>query len=192
MTAALLDAFRKGEEWALSRVYREYVQKIARYLRVSFTMSSADLQDALQITFMRAFKSKARSAYDGMRPYGNYLVRIAHNVAVNELKKAWRRWEMPPADYDASWLEVVESQDFQFPDALAQNAECRKLLEALYNSLSAKQQKVFDLRYRQELSQDEVASRLKLSRQKVRTIENQIREKAFKFFRNSGYLPPWD
>ncbi len=77
----LLDAFRAGEQSALTRVYWHYVDTVARLVRFGFFVGddkqrvpgiseAAAQTDALQEIFARAFSEKARIAYDGLQPYG--------------------------------------------------------------------------------------------------------------------------
>src|SRR5437762_10073842 len=89
----LLDRFKRGERQALEEVYRHYVPDVAAFLQRGFTFSSGgrplrfsgyaqpfDLDNALQETFLRAFKESARVGYDGLHPYKSYLFAIARKI----------------------------------------------------------------------------------------------------------------
>src|SRR5689334_16260622 len=95
----LLDRFKRGERQALEEVYRHYVPEVAAFLQRGFTFQSAgrtlrfsgfaqpfDLDNALQETFTRAFRESARLGYDGLRSYKNYLLAIARNFVLDELR----------------------------------------------------------------------------------------------------------
>src|SRR3954468_8581722 len=95
----LLDRFKRGERRALEEVYRHYAPEVAAFLQRGFTFSSAgrplhfrgyaqpfDLDNALQETFVRAFKESARLAYDGLHPYKSYLLAVARNLVLDEFR----------------------------------------------------------------------------------------------------------
>ena len=185
----LLDAFRRGEEWALRMVYREYAPKVARYAKWNFEMSYVDVSETTQLTFIRAFSEPARLSYDGLRPYLNFILRAAHNVAVNELKKAWRRHETMPEAADDAWPETLASAVEDDVEARAFRAERQKLLATLTQVLDPLERRVLEKRFIEEMTQEAAAEALGLTRQRVRTIERNIRAKAFRVFKTSGYLP---
>src|SRR5262249_47400158 len=95
----LLDGFRRGDQAALLAVYRHYVRDVARFLTRGFSFSSDgkpcmfrgfaggyEIEAALQEVFRRAFEERARLAYNGIDPYRPYLLRIARNAVINDLK----------------------------------------------------------------------------------------------------------
>src|SRR5260370_32678632 len=95
----LLDRFKRGERRALEEVYRHYAPELAAFLQRGFTFSSGgrplrfsgyaqpfDLDNALQETFLRAFKESARVGYDGLHPYKSYLFAIARNLVLDEFR----------------------------------------------------------------------------------------------------------
>ena len=51
---------------------------------------ASDLPDLVQEVFTRAFEPKTRRRFDGERPYGPYLGRIAHNVVVDYFRRKQR------------------------------------------------------------------------------------------------------
>src|SRR5262245_4533417 len=92
---ALLEGFRRGDEAALTRVYREYSDPVAEFLArgagvkvsgAAATLGALDVEAAHQETFVRAFRPQARAAYDALRPYLPYLLTIARSAAVDTLR----------------------------------------------------------------------------------------------------------
>ena len=57
-----------------------------RTLRFGGYAQPFDLDNALQETFVRAFKESARVGYDGLHPYKNYLLAIARNLVLDEFR----------------------------------------------------------------------------------------------------------
>ena len=46
----------------------------------------------MQEAFRRAFEERARSAYDGLRPYRRYLLTITRNLVIDQLRKQREGW----------------------------------------------------------------------------------------------------
>ena len=94
----LLLAFREGTREALTRVYQHYVDEVARGVRRGFFLGEGReripgapddqaQRELVQEVFLRAFSEKARNAYDGLRPFRPYLMRIVRNLLIDY----WRR-----------------------------------------------------------------------------------------------------
>lgn len=95
-----LEAFRRGDRDLLDQVYRHYVGDVERMLRGGFTFTSQGdtirfrgisapfrLQEAIQDTFIKAFREQARHAYDGSRNYRPYLLAIARNLIIDDFRR---------------------------------------------------------------------------------------------------------
>src|SRR3954451_9913054 len=111
----LLDAFRRGDRAALTTVYFHYVDDIAAIVRNGFSIPTSGVRvrgasdepterDLIQEVFARAFAPRARDAYDGIRPYGAYLRRIAKNLRIDRPRPAGR--DVPLADDDGE-IEIA-------------------------------------------------------------------------------------
>jgi hypothetical protein len=98
----LLGSFRVGQREALERVYRSHIRFVERYLRamararglIELSQSSV-VADLIQDVFVRAFATRARLSYDGVRDYGGYLGAIARNCFIDLLRTRGR--EVPTA-----------------------------------------------------------------------------------------------
>ena len=91
-----------------------------------------------------------------------WLHRIAHNVAVDHLRKAGR----------AAWIEATEPPpDEAGPDALRQQAEERQRLHGALGDLPERQRSAILLRHQQGLSNPDVAAVLGIS---VRAVESLL------------------
>jgi RNA polymerase sigma-70 factor (ECF subfamily) len=135
----------------------------------------ADLADAVQEIFLRAFSAKARAAFDGARDFGPYLSAIARNVLIDRARRIGRELFMPEVDLDvvgkneasAAYREVAAR--WEDPAALE---VARRFVEALPPDLA----QIHRLRYVEGLSQRETAVHLGVSRQVVRTLEDKLRD----------------
>ena len=203
----LLDAFRRGEQAALLEVYRHYVRDVAKFLTRGFTFDSEgkqcsfrgfrggyEIEAALQEIFRRAFEERARLAYDGINPYRPYLLRIARNAVINDLKsrhpilfrfRAGRPviLETPPEE-EPDRIETPERS----PEEVLETQEVAKLVADFKASLDARALGVFRMRFEEGLSAEDAGSRIGLTRSQVRTTEAKLRERFLAHMQASGYL----
>jgi RNA polymerase sigma factor (sigma-70 family) len=104
-------------------------------------------------------------------------MRIARNLLVDEVRAGGR---LVPVDDPQD--EVVElSDEGQSPE---ESLEWRRLNEATREfcaGLDEKSREFIRLRFEEDLSQRDLADRLKVTRRRVRTWEDQIREQLQRF-----------
>jgi RNA polymerase sigma-70 factor, ECF subfamily len=199
----LLRRFRDADSSALDAVYRHYVDDVWRMLRAGFVAGgtssvyvgglsdSQALRDAVQTVFMKAFSESARNAYDGLRPYRPYLLRIARNVRIDQLRRGGREVLMadPGAAEGALDFDAIES-GAPIPsagcelDASTRRAATRNFV----TQLDAEQQRFVELRFVNELSQIEVAEHMSISRRRVRTLEEGVLKGLRSELRRKGLL----
>jgi RNA polymerase sigma factor (sigma-70 family) len=183
----LLARFRAGDREALEAVYREHVDHVsdlvARGFRVLSTGGSvpglgrlpADLADAVQEVFLKAFSARARAAFDGTRDIGPYLSAIARNVMIDRARRMGRELLMPEVDLDATGHAAPSDP---YPDLVAQWEDpaaveiARTFIEDLPSDLA----RLHRLRYVDGLSQRDAAARLGITRQVLRTLEDKLRD----------------
>ncbi len=185
----LLLSFRAGDTKALARVYWHYVDLVERVLRRGFVsgdvrvpgVGDPDVRDVLQDTFARAFSATARAGYDGLRPFRNYLLRIARNLLVDRARIAKR------VDLDAD-LDDEASADTGADEALEQG-ELEQATRSFIGGLDPEQRELVRLRFEEETSQDRVAHRMGISRRRVRTLEKRVRDGLARHLAAAGLSP---
>lgn len=210
----LLEQFRAGKRSALEEVYRHYAQDIAQFLSRGFGFNSRgrdlrftgyhqpyDLDNALQETFARAFKESARLGYDGLHSYKNYLLAIARNFVLDELRN--REVAMSPfIEAESTTAELpLDDGDDAAPIAPASdspsrgNAEqdyLRSELSRLYGefvaSLDERDRRFFAARFEEQRTQVEAGQACGLSHMQARTLEKKLRERFLKYMHRHGYL----
>ncbi len=211
----LLEQFRAGKRAALEEVYRHYAQDVAQFLSRGFGFSSRgrdlrftgycqpyDLDNALQETFARAFKESARLGYDGLHSYKNYLLAIARNFVLDELRN--REVAMSPyieAESTTAELPLDDGDDAAAVPAPVQdgpsrgNAEqdyLRNELSRIYGefvaSLDERDRIFFAARFEEQKTQIEAGQACGLSHMQARTLEKKLRERFLKFMHRHGYL----
>lgn len=191
----LLRRFREGDPDALATVYREHAEALARSLRtLAFGRRElpqlrwqVDIENTVLETFARAFEPRARAVYDGVRPYGHFLVGIARNV----LHEQARSREF------ATGLSVVEAADLHAASQgeleasagdLYEDRELLDLLGQFERDLSEEERRLYALRFDQAVPQETAADQLGLSRIQLRRRELALKKKAVEFLRARGYL----
>lgn len=169
----LLEAFRQGERWALERVYRSYVREIDRYLRALARASHAPelrqteaLVDLLQEAFIRALSPSARLAYDGSRPYGPYLRKIAKNLFIDHLRARGRAVEES--------LDAVDGDNIPFESEELADPRVNAVLAAYLAGLPPPLRGVYEQRFILGNSQENSCTALGITRRRLRTDEARL------------------
>ena len=193
---ALLDSFRRGEGRAIERVYREYVGQVTALLKNGFSFMSGgnstyfkgysdtwELECAVQDVFIQAFSPRARESYDGIKPYGPFLMTIARNRVISLLRsetRELRRRSRLAAEGQPPGPESPEKQ------AIQQQLEetVKEFLETLDPELA----QFFSRRYGEDRNLMETARMLGLSRMKARIKDRKLRKAFVEFLRRKGML----
>ncbi|MCP3163255.1 RNA polymerase sigma factor [Myxococcus qinghaiensis] len=192
----LLEAFRRGEPGALTRVYRAYSGHVARFLSRTYVsrgpgglarVGPLDLEAAHQETFVRAFREQARHTYDGVRPYSLWLNALARQAAVDVLRAAGRIAREAVTLDDTPTAERLASNS-PSPEDRALEAETRELVQRFLSGLDEATRRLADLRFVQGLSQERAGLVLGLSRQELRTRETKLRRAMTDFLVEEGWL----
>ena len=191
---ALLEAFRRGEREALTTVYFHYVNDIAALIRNGFAIPSSGARvrgagdeqsqrDLVQEVFARAFAPRARDAYDGIRPYQPYLRRIARNLLIDRVRAAGHTVPLELHDDD-----LADDAGAEAEVETAEWREQRRETAAYVAGLAPEMQQLVKLRFEDELSQEQTAAALGISRRRVRTLEARIERGLRKVLRRAGLL----
>ncbi len=141
--------------------YQEHKHAIYTYFLYRVAFDAAVAEDLTSDTFMRVYEHF--DDYDQSRPFKPWLYRIAHNALVSHYRSAKKDiliseieengWEAP----DRKWMERARAF-----------AEHSMLVEKL-GELAPKDAHLITLRYRQELTTEEMAQLLGMSEGAVRT-----------------------
>ena len=216
----LLDRFKRGERRALEEVYRHYAPEVATFLQRGFTFSSAgrslrfsgyaqpfDLDNALQETFVRAFKESARLGYDGLHPYKSYLLAIARNLVLDEFRN--RVVAMSPFidQLDGAGAADAAVDPSQFGEEAAPAStmgdapsagvsaeqeflrhELGRLYAAFVARLDERDRTFFRHRFEEQQTQIEAGTACGLSHMQARTLEKKLRRAFLEFMQTNGYL----
>lgn len=153
-------------------LYRELFFRYQKRLLVYISHligSREDAEDILQNVFSKTYKSI--ESFDMDRKFSSWIYRIAHNEAINYIKRKNKR-------YLVSWEDVTTSKDKlematddePLEDRLFQQEIVTEIDEAMVK-LPSRYQKVLKLRYFEEKSYEEIA---KIIRKPINTVGTLI------------------
>jgi RNA polymerase sigma factor (sigma-70 family) len=203
----LLARFRGGDRDALERVFRHYAPQVLQFLRSGFTFASGDqtarhpglssafdLESAVQETFARAFQPRARDGYDGLRPYGGFLLGIARHVALDMSRRGAGRRERPEPpdvlDQRAAALPAAELEAGSPGELLDARRATELVRRFLAEECDERDRSLYQLRYVDDLSQEQAASRAGLTRIRFRRWETKFRARLLRHLKRANFVGP--
>ena len=159
--AELVAAAQKGDRGAFAMLYEANADRVYRYL-LSRMGQQADAEDVTAEVFIRAMNALHTYKPQGV-PFVGWLLRIAHNQAVNYFKKQTRRRELPLLD------------SFNAPDDPAERAivsiETNEIRHAM-GDLTDLQREVITLRFGAQLSIAETAKAMDRTEQATKFLQH--------------------
>lgn len=127
--------------------------------------AGAEADDACQEVFMRVHRSLG--SYDATRPMAPWVARIAYHVCLRRVQRLGRQADRP----DGATLELAVDDRQRGPEELAQSREASRLLMGALEQLSVQDRALLSLRYREGLSDAEVAEAVGMP---VNTVKTRI------------------
>jgi RNA polymerase sigma-70 factor (ECF subfamily) len=179
--AALASLAAQGDQDAFARIMRRYNQRLYR-LAVGVMGDASEAEDVLQESYVRAFYAFA--TYTGAGSLGAWLARIVRNEAIDRVRSRDSRRSHVAIEADLGGQseedETNVAHDSQAsladPQALAQDAELRGLLERAVQRLPEQFRTAFVLREVQGLSVEETAEYLGIPSATVKTRDHRARK----------------
>lgn len=135
--------------------------------------NTADAQDAAQEAMLKAFRGLP--AFEGNSELATWLFKIAHNVCLDFLKKAYRQREGTSLDglHDAGF--DPPAADLSPEEAYERQSEKDALREAVL-SLPERQQAILSLRYGDGMSYGQIARAMRMSLGTVKSALSRAKE----------------
>ena len=198
-----MDAFRRGRQSALKEVYCAYSKGLFAMLAKGFHIQTGGtqyyfkgyqepwkLENAVQEVFVRAFSDSARMAYDGVRPYRNYLFMIARNYVIDTFRKSRREFvpidELPESNIDGPMVGFQNRPPS--PEKAAFEKRLKSHVEQFVTSLSTEDRAIYAARFVQGQSIEAVSRDLGVTEYAVKKCEKRIKKRFFKYMRGHGYF----
>jgi RNA polymerase sigma-70 factor (ECF subfamily) len=150
---------RSTSEPDWNAVFTEQLPRVYNYFRYRLD-NEADVQDLTSRTFEKAWR--ARDRYRSERAgYGTWLLRIAHNVAVDHLRLVRNHAPLEAA---------VDTAADCGPETAQEQASDQARLQSLIPALPARERELLALKYGAGASNREIAIVMGLSESNVGTI----------------------
>jgi RNA polymerase sigma-70 factor (ECF subfamily) len=166
---------RRGDPLAWREMVRRFTPLVYR-LACGMLRSESEAEDATQEVFLRMHRSF--DTFDPTRPMTPWVARAAYNACLRRLEQSRRRH---PASGEPEELEAIEDTARPNPEQEAERQEALGFLSRALAELPAQDRALLDLRYREGLSDAEVAEATGMP---VNTVKTRI-------FRARARLRAW-
>lgn len=158
--AALARAAARGDRLAFGRLVDLHKRAVFG-LCIRLLRDPEESRDAAQETFVRAYAAVA--TYDAAQPFAPWLLRIARNHCLDQLRRrvpASAQVHLDAEPEDGAPARELADTDAPAPDALLERAQTRTALEAAVAQLPPNYREVVHLFHVEHLSYKEIATTL--------------------------------
>jgi len=138
-----------------------------------WVQDSFEAEDILQEVYIKVWK--ALPSFRGDSKISSWIFRIAYNETMNSIRSKKRKGQK---------AEPAELEHLTSPSEGHSPEEILVLFATAIDSLPARQQEVFLLRYYEELSYAEIAEKLQLSEGSLKASFHHARKKIEEYLRN--------
>lgn len=170
----LIEVIHTKNKEAYRELFARYQKKLFAYI-LHLVGSREESEDILQNVFVKTYKSIDH--FDQTRKFSSWIYRIAHNEAVNYLKRKSKR-------YTVSWEDISTSKDKldtstleELPEDRMMHKEIAKDIDEALEKIPPKYQHILRLRYFDEMSYDEIGVLLQKPVNTVGTLINRAKKK---------------
>jgi RNA polymerase sigma-70 factor (ECF subfamily) len=168
----IVDAILAGDKDLYREIIKRYEKKLSHYL-LKFLSDRDDMEDILQVVFIKVYKNLY--GFDVSKKFSSWIYRIAHNEAVNYLKK--RKIGRIALD-DVEYKLIDEKADIR---GEADRMFLKEDVEKVLNEMDIKYKEPIVLFYFEGMSYDEISDILRMPKNTVGTLimrgKNSIRSK---------------
>ncbi len=172
MSERTLEKAKRGDADAFIALCAPFEGMVYRHC-LQMLKTPADAQDAAQETMLRAFRSF--SSYERRSELGTWLYRIAHNICLDTLKRAHKRYETASLDamHDAGYDPAAENATPE--DAYLRNSD-QDMLHQAVQTLPQREQALLSLRYGDGMSYLQIARAMRMPLGTVKSALNRAKE----------------
>ncbi len=175
----LMLAFQKGDRQAFDTLFRSYTPRLMSFL-TRMVRDRARAEELTQEVFVRIYQAAER--YEPRAKFSTWLFGIAHNLALNDLARAYRKREQPLED-----VHIDTTADAR-PDA-GEQLEARRTSESLEKAigeLPERQRSALLMRSVQGLGYEEIGEAMGTSVSSVKSMLHRAREKLVAHLEEAG------
>ena len=153
----IIESFNKGNNNAFNYLVLKYQKKIYWVIR-KIVLDHDEADDITQEVFLKIYDSL--KSFRGDSKFFTYIYKIAVNYSINYLNKN-KRILRKKADYEIEAYKI-SSNDMK-PDEIQDSVKKTKLLEQAILSLPPQQRAVFNMRFYDNLTYEEIGEILNKS-----------------------------
>jgi len=166
--AAVVRRVLAGDTTAFAVLMRRFNGRLYRLARAVIG-DDAEAEDALQEAYLNAYRSLRQ--FRGDASLATWLSRLVVNECLGRMRRSTRRQNVIPMNPSPAEgeIEAVPSDEVGSPDAAADRAQMRAVLERRIDALPESFRAVFVLRSVEELSVEETAECLGIPAETVRS-----------------------
>ena len=170
----LVEIVRKKNQERYAEIVERYEKKLFIYL-YRLVGNKEEAQDLLQDVFIKAYRNL--NSYDVSRKFSSWIYRIAHNEAVNHIKrkslKKFISWETITSSKDKLESSSIE----EGADKTWERKEVSREVNKAIDKLPFKYRQVLILRYYSDQSYEEIGEILGKPVNTVGTLINRAKKK---------------
>jgi len=170
----LLRAIAGGDHLAFKGLVERYQSRLLNFL-FRYLRDRQAAEDLTQEVFLKVYQAAPR--FEPRARVRTWIFTIAYNLAVNELRRRWRRRLFR--------LLVPEDPEIEAPEA-GNRLELEETMAESLRLLPHNQRAALLLRVRDELSYQEIAEILGVSRASVESLLFRARDRLRRLLRNRG------
>jgi RNA polymerase sigma-70 factor (ECF subfamily) len=176
-----------GSQSAFEQIVRRYQRPVIRLI-ARMTGDPAQAEDLAQETFVKAFRNLA--AFDPTRRLSSWLFRIAHNTALDALRRVKPVYVAidPGATPGGERAGIADLPAPPDPDPVERRA-LGEALESAISRLRPEQRVAISLRYEEGLSFDEIGQVLGVPEVTARSHVHRARKELSRRLSEAGWDP---
>jgi RNA polymerase sigma-70 factor (ECF subfamily) len=173
-----------GSERAFEQIVRRFERPVLGLI-ARITGDRAGAEDLAQETFIKAFRNLA--AFDASRRLSSWLFRIAHNTAIDALRRARPHAVALDAEPDAPAHPALRTGPAPDP---VERAVLGRALDAALAALRPEHRAAVVLRYEEGLAFEEIAHVLGVAEPTARSHVHRARKALAQHLAAAGWAPP--
>jgi RNA polymerase sigma-70 factor (ECF subfamily) len=170
----LIRLLKCKDPYVHDELIRRYQKKLFVYI-YRFVGNKEEAEDLLQNVFFKVYKYC--KDFDTGRKFSSWIYRIAHNEAVNYIKRKNIKKFISLEDFVSSKDRIETKSDAKSPMEVWISKELRNSMEKALKELPEKYSEVLKMRYFEEKSYDEISRKLKKPVNTVGTLINRAKKK---------------
>jgi RNA polymerase sigma-70 factor (ECF subfamily) len=170
----LVETVRSGQPENYTELVSRYQKRLVLYVHHLIGMTE-EAEDIVQNVFVKAYQNL--NSFDASRKFSSWIYRIAHNEAVNYLKKRSRRRLVSWEDITTSKDKLETADTEKSPEELWMSRELEEEVKQAIGKLPMKYRKVLTLRYYLDKSYKEISVIIDKPQNTVGTLLNRAKKK---------------